>query len=170
MEASVGPPWMNGGPGNWPKVLQAGRGNIRPIILQALNERPMHGYEIIRHFAIRSNGHWKPSPGSVYPTLKKLTADGLIKAEIIGGREKYHVTRKGKLEIEGLDAADPWQGVKHPELLSMIGPLMREFMPLMHSIAMNGTRADAIAASAILQDATTKLKALHKEQKENKKL
>ncbi len=165
---AFGPPWLQSGPGNWPKVLQAGRGNIKPIILQALSEKSMHGYEIIQHFSKRSGGHWQPSPGSVYPTLRKLEAEGLIRAKENDGKTAYFVTAKGRRQADEQSTVNPWEGIKHPDLLSKIGPLMREFMPLMHQLAMTGSVAEAERASAIVKEATTKLKTLRKEIKEKK--
>jgi DNA-binding PadR family transcriptional regulator len=167
-QSSFGPPWLQGGPGNWPKVLQAGRGNIKPIILQALSEKPMHGYEIIQHFAKRSGGHWRPSPGSVYPTLRKLEAEGSIIAKQVGGKTEYYVTASGRKQAEEQSTVNPWEGIKHPDLLAKIGPVMREFMPLMHQLAMDGSKADAERAVVILEEAITKLKSLKKEIKEKK--
>jgi DNA-binding PadR family transcriptional regulator len=160
---AFGPPWLQGGPGNWPKVLQAGRGNIKPIILQALCEKPMHGYEIIQHFAKRSGGHWQPSAGSVYPTLRKLESEGSIIAKETGGKTEFYVTPKGRRQAEEQSTVNPWEGIKHPDLLAKIGPLMREFMPLMHQLAMNGSTAEAERATEIVKEATIKLKALRKE-------
>ena len=54
------------------------RGDVRAAILVLLAERPMHGYEIIQEVAERSQDLWKPSPGSVYPTLQLLVDEGLI--------------------------------------------------------------------------------------------
>ena len=53
-----------------------GRGDVRTAILVSLAEEPMHGYQIIQAIETRSNGAWKPSPGSVYPTLQLLADDG----------------------------------------------------------------------------------------------
>ena len=47
---------------------QGRRGDVRAAILALLAERPMHGYEMIQEIAERTDGVWKPSPGSVYPT------------------------------------------------------------------------------------------------------
>jgi len=163
-----GPLWLQGGPGNWPKVLQAGRGNIKPIILQALSEKPMHGYEIIQHFAKRSGGHWRPSPGSVYPTLHKLEAEGLINAKDVDGKTEYYVSPKGRRQAEEQSTVNPWEGIKHPDLLAEVGPIMREFMPIMHQLAMKGSDEDAERATSIIKEATIKLKTLSKEIKEKK--
>src|SRR5512133_2707772 len=49
-----------------------GRGDVRSAVLALLNEQPMHGYQIIREIEERTAGRWKPSAGSVYPTLQLL--------------------------------------------------------------------------------------------------
>ena len=56
------------------------RGDVRAAILKLLAERPMHGYEMIQEIAERSQNLWRPSPGSVYPTLQLLVDEGLIVA------------------------------------------------------------------------------------------
>lgn len=61
---------------------------MRAAILTLLAERPMHGYEMIQQIAERSNGLWKPSPGSVYPTLQLLDDEGLITASESAGSKK----------------------------------------------------------------------------------
>ena len=53
------------------------RGDVRAAILMLLADRPMHGYEMIQEIAERSSGLWRPSPGSVYPTLQLLVDEGL---------------------------------------------------------------------------------------------
>src|SRR5690606_36243181 len=60
---------------------RVGRGDVRAAILSLLSEQPMHGYQIIQQIEERSGGSWKPSPGSVYPTLQLLTDEGLIDVE-----------------------------------------------------------------------------------------
>ena len=56
------------------------RGDVRAAILKLLAERPMHGYEMIQEIAERSQNLWRPSPGSVYPTLQLLVDEGLLVA------------------------------------------------------------------------------------------
>jgi DNA-binding PadR family transcriptional regulator len=88
-----------------------GKGDVRTAVLALLAEKPMHGYQIIQQIEERSGGSWKPSPGSVYPTLQLLADEGLIKAEEEGGRKTYSLTPEGR---EVADAAAeksaPWMG------------------------------------------------------------
>jgi DNA-binding PadR family transcriptional regulator len=87
-----------------------GRGDVRTAVLALLAEKPMHGYQIISEIAERSGGAWKPSAGSVYPTLQLLADEGLITAEEADGRKTYSLTEGGRAEAEAsADRAAPWQ-------------------------------------------------------------
>ena len=68
---------------------RVGRGDVRAAVLALLAEKPMHGYQIIREIDERSGGSWKPSAGSVYPTLQLLADEGLISVEESNGRKTY---------------------------------------------------------------------------------
>src|SRR5829696_6653146 len=70
-------PWGHRGRGRG----RRGRGDVRAAILALLAERPMHGYEMIQDLEARTGGVWRPSPGSVYPTLQLLEDEGLIAGE-----------------------------------------------------------------------------------------
>jgi DNA-binding PadR family transcriptional regulator len=81
---------------------------VRASILALLKERPMHGYEMIQEIAERSGGAWKPSPGSVYPTLQLLEDEGLIASESEGGKKLFTLTDQGRGEAEAGPEA-PWE-------------------------------------------------------------
>jgi len=72
------------------------RGDVRTAILALLAEEPMHGYQIIGQLGERSGGMWRPSAGSVYPTLQQLEDEGLVKGEERDGRNVYALTEDGK--------------------------------------------------------------------------
>ncbi|WP_378144960.1 PadR family transcriptional regulator [Cnuibacter sp. UC19_7] len=74
---------------------RVGRGDVRAAVLTLLAERPMHGYQIIQEIEERSNGSWKPSAGSVYPTLQLLADEGLVSADESNGRKTYALTEAG---------------------------------------------------------------------------
>ncbi|OEJ97184.1 PadR family transcriptional regulator [Streptomyces thermolilacinus SPC6] len=81
---------------------------MRASILALLKERPMHGYEMIREIAERSGGAWKPSPGSVYPTLQLLEDEGAIESRSEGGKRLFALTDSGREEAESAPEA-PWE-------------------------------------------------------------
>lgn len=86
-----------------------GRGDVRAAVLALLAERPMHGYQIIQEIEERSGGAWKPSPGSVYPTLQLLADEGLITAHEADGRKTYSLTEGGRaVADESTERAAPW--------------------------------------------------------------
>ncbi len=91
---------------------RVGRGDVRAAILSLLAEQPMHGYQIIQQIEERSGGSWKPSPGSVYPTLQLLTDEGLIDVEESSGRKTYSLTDEGRAESEHTDR--PWAAADAP--------------------------------------------------------
>ncbi len=68
----------------------------------------MHGYEMIQEIGERSGGAWRPSPGSVYPTLQLLEDEGLIVSESEGGKKLFTLTDAGRAEAEGGPQA-PWE-------------------------------------------------------------
>ena len=105
------------------------RGDVRAAILVLLAERPMHGYEMIQQIAERSNGIWRPSPGSVYPTLQLLGDEGLITArETDRSKKLFELTDEGRAAAEKIETP-PWdeiaQGVDpgHVNLRVAIGQL-----------------------------------------------
>ena len=56
------------------------RGDVRSAILDVLAgaDEPVNGYQVIQQIAERSDGAWRPSPGSVYPTIQQLQDEGLV--------------------------------------------------------------------------------------------
>ena len=72
------------------------RGDVRSAILALLDDRPMHGYEMIQELEERTGGRWTPSAGSIYPTLQLLEDEGLVTAEEVDGRKVYSLTDSGR--------------------------------------------------------------------------
>jgi DNA-binding PadR family transcriptional regulator len=91
-----------------PAGTRAGKGEVRAAVLALLSERPMHGYQIIREIEDRSGGTWKPSAGSVYPTLQLLADEGVIRAEEANGRKIYSLTEAGREEAARDHSSAPW--------------------------------------------------------------
>lgn len=85
-----------------------GRGDVRSAVLALLNEQPMHGYQIIREIEERTAGRWKPSAGSVYPTLQLLADEGVVTTETAADRKIYSLTEAGREEAAAASASAPW--------------------------------------------------------------
>src|SRR6266699_3441405 len=69
------------GPSVHDRLHSAPKGLLRYYILHKIAQRPIHGYEIIQDIDSKTEGAWRPGAGSLYPILKKLVTEGLIKAE-----------------------------------------------------------------------------------------
>lgn len=80
------------------------KGYMGMALLLMINERPLSGYEIMRTMRETTHGFWKPTPGGVYPVLKKLEAEGLVRGEWLAykGRKRkiYNITEEGKRILE----------------------------------------------------------------------
>src|SRR3954466_13073051 len=93
-----GPPpfgsWA-GGPG-FGRGSRARRGDVRAALLVLLADEPRNGYGLMQEIEARSEGAWRPSPGSVYPALQQLEDEGLVRAEESGGRRLFTLTDEGR--------------------------------------------------------------------------
>jgi DNA-binding PadR family transcriptional regulator len=86
------------------------RGDVRIAMLGALADQPMHGYQVIQELERRSGGRWRPSAGSVYPTLQQLEDEGLLKASEVDGRRTYELTDAGRSELAAATEGRPaWE-------------------------------------------------------------
>ena len=56
----------------------------------------MHGYEVIQELERRTEGQWRPSAGSIYPTLQLLEDEGLVTSEEVERRRTYSLTDAGR--------------------------------------------------------------------------
>ena len=137
-----------------------GRGDVRAAVLALLAEKPMHGYQLIHEIEERSGGTWKPSPGSVYPTLQLLSDEGLLSAEESNGRKTYSLTDEGRTAAEAAaDRPAPWetQGARGN---GRSGALPRAGIELAQAAAQVGRSGDAqqvAQAVAALDEARRKL-------------
>ena len=117
-----GPPWARGRRG--PRVR---RGDVRAAILGVLAEQPMNGYQIIQQIADRTDGSWKPSPGSVYPTLQQLEDEGLVVADQAAGRRSFALSEEGRTYVgeHEDELAAPWKAFdEYEDDASDIRPLL----------------------------------------------
>ncbi len=77
------------------------RGDFAGLVLSVLQEKPMHGYEIMKALEERFNGFYKPSPGSIYPALRSLLAKGYVAVADGERRKTYRITARGQSYIMG---------------------------------------------------------------------
>ncbi|NUS83364.1 MAG: helix-turn-helix transcriptional regulator [Streptomyces sp.] len=168
---SFGPPFGGppfGGRGRGGPRGRARRGDVRASILALLRERPMHGYEMIQEIAERSAGAWRPSPGSVYPTLQLLEDEGLISSESEGGKKLFALTDEGRGEAEAGSRA-PWEDVGRGIDWESMQEIRQAGFGLMEAFAQvwkTGTAGQRQKAVAVINDSRKRLYLILAEQDE----
>jgi len=78
------------------------RGDIKFLLLEVLKEGPRHGYEIMA--AVEERTGYRPSPGSIYPTLQMLEEGGFLTSEDVDGRKVFSVTEAGLKMLDEREA------------------------------------------------------------------
>ncbi|MGV9254748.1 PadR family transcriptional regulator [Streptomyces sp. NPDC003697] len=150
-------PW--GGRGRGGARGRARRGDVRASILALLKDRPMHGYEMIQEIAERSGGAWKPSPGSVYPTLQLLEDEDLIVSESQGGKKLFSLTEPGRAAAdEGPDA--PWEEASRGVDWEALGEIRQAGVGLMEAFGQvwkTGSKEQREKALGVVNEARRKL-------------
>lgn len=132
------------------------RGDIRIALLAALKDGPAHGYELIQRLEERTGGRWKPSPGSVYPTLQLLEEAGSATSSQQDDKRVYAITEAGLAELaERVSEAggppwfDPESASSHQQLRHAVGQLVMAAK----QVGMAGNAAHIETATGILNDA-----------------
>ena len=130
-----------GGPGE----RLFGRGDLKYVILELLKDQPRHGYDIIRALEDRMRGYYRPSPGSVYPTLQMLEDLGYVSSSQQEGKKIYTITDEGRRYLEEQKStvddireriASGWEAAQRPE----VSDLMHELQQLGRALFRHGTR------------------------------
>ena len=165
-----GPPFRGRGRGGpWDRGPRGGRGgrgggrarrgDVRAAILALLAEKPMHGYEMIQELDERTGGAWKPSPGSVYPTLTMLEEEGLVTAVEADGKRRFTLTEEGTEAVAGREGPAPWEQVVSDadpavfQLKDVLGSTMAAVTQVFRA----GTSAQQAKAAEILTDTRRRL-------------
>jgi DNA-binding PadR family transcriptional regulator len=90
---------------------------VKFLILEILSERPRHGYDVISALEEKSGGRYRPSPGSVYPTLQLFEQGGFVTSADVDGKRVYTITESGRAllatrpaeaEAKACDENHPW--------------------------------------------------------------
>ncbi len=154
---------LGGGPfGGWGRGprgrgRKARRGDIRTAALLLLAEEPRNGYQIMQEVEERSDGAWRPSPGSVYPALQQLEDEGLIRSQEVDGRKLLALTDAGKALVQerGADKPAPWEemsGDVSSEYHELAG-LMREAASAFVQVMRSGSPEQLAKAREVLAGA-----------------
>jgi DNA-binding PadR family transcriptional regulator len=123
-----------------------GRGDLKVVILELLKDQPRHGYDIIRALEERMRGRYRPSPGSVYPTLQMLEDLGYVTSSQQEGKKVYTITDEGRRYLdEQQSTVDDirsritagWDAAQQPE----VSDVMHEVQQLARALFRSGTHS-----------------------------
>jgi DNA-binding PadR family transcriptional regulator len=133
----------------------ARRGDVRAAVLALLAERPMHGYEIIQQIEERSGGVWRPSPGSIYPSLQLLADEGLVTGDETGGRRLFTLTDAGREEAARREGASPFTRERDEDfaVAHRFREEMGQLAMAVWQVAQAGTEAQRTEILGVLADA-----------------
>jgi DNA-binding PadR family transcriptional regulator len=133
---------------------KARRGDIRTAALLLLAEEPRNGYQIMQEVEERSDGTWRPSPGSVYPALQQLEDEGLIRSEEQDGRKLFALTDEGRaiVQARGEDRPAPWEEMSGDvsDQAHELGRLIREVASAFTQVVKSGSEAQMGEARKVL--------------------
>jgi DNA-binding PadR family transcriptional regulator len=136
---------------------RARRGDVRAGILALLAEQARNGYQIMQELESRSGGVWRPSPGSVYPALRQLEDEGLVRAAESGGGRVFELTERGRAYVKehAGEVAAPWDALSSAagdDVMGMIS-LARQLGVAAVQVVRAGNAAQIAEARKIVADA-----------------
>lgn len=156
--------------GRFGRGRKARRGDIRTAALLLLAEEPRNGYQIMQEVQERSEGVWRPSPGSVYPALQQLEDEGLIRSEEAQGRKLFHLTDAGRAAVQDRDASAPapWEEMSSDvgETAHELGQAARSVMVAFAQVMRTGDEKQMAQARAVLANTRRELYRILAEQDE----
>ena len=170
------PPWLAGlfgmGQPDQRRGPRVRRGDVRSAILDVLREaaareEPINGYQVIQQIAAKSNDAWRPSPGSVYPTIQQLQDEGLVEEDEEHGRRTLRLTALGATYVhENTDKLDAvWEPFERSERAEResgsdfadLKPEIGQVMGAVWQILTQGSDQQRAAAVDILVDTRRRL-------------
>src|SRR5579875_2292570 len=133
------------------------RGDVRAAALSLLTEGPRNGYQIIQEISERTDGVWRPSPGSVYPALQQLEDEGLIQPETgESGRKAFALTDEGRTYTESHadELAASWDAVTGSvdDGEVQLRQLIRQVLMAVSQVSQAGSAAQVKQAGQVLTD------------------
>lgn len=164
------------------------KGFLRYYVLKLLDEKPMSGSEIMEEIERRSEGCWKPSPGSIYPLLAWLQDRGYIKELLTeeSGVKRYKLTEQGETFLrQHLEARREMQKrlrfftppfsdflwfEPHPKEVQKLRETARRLMTALWDLKINlrerFSKEIAVEAKSVLEQTVERIEKINKKFKE----
>jgi DNA-binding PadR family transcriptional regulator len=147
---------FGGGPGPRGRGRRR-RGDVRIAMLLLLAEEPSNGYKLMQTLEERSDGRWRPSPGSVYPALAQLEDEGFVKQVETDSGKAYEITDAGREHLaERGDQKAPWEEEDEDEITDghkAFGKVLVSTAKAAAQVAREGDEQQIAKATALLTEA-----------------
>jgi DNA-binding PadR family transcriptional regulator len=130
------------------------RGDLRAALLLLLADEPRNGYQLMQAIEELSGGRWRPSPGSIYPTLSQLEDQGLIRASEREGGRLFEPTDAGRKHLEERHDHDPpWAQSDEPEAIGDLRTQLKQLGVAAMQVAHAGQEDQIARAAGALAEA-----------------
>ena len=120
----------------------------------------MHGYQLMQLIAERSEGAWRPSPGTIYPVLAQLEDEGLVEVTRGQGRKLATLTDAGRAYVteNAAELGDPFASLRENlgSQVDLRGPV-EDVASAARQIVRSGTAGQQEAAGTVLREARRSL-------------
>src|SRR3954471_10300851 len=140
---------------------RARRGDVRAAALVLLDEESRNGYQLMQEIEQRSDGAWRPSPGSVYPALQQLEDEGLVRTNQADGRRVYELTEEGRAHVEAHreELGAPWEAFTRDvgDETREVGGLLKDVAFAAAQVLRAGDEAQLERARKVLAEAKRSL-------------
>jgi DNA-binding PadR family transcriptional regulator len=134
---------------------RARRGDVRLAVLRLLADEPRNGYQLMQTIEERSGGEWRPSPGSMYPTLSQLEDEALIRSAEADGSRVFEITDAGREHLETrAGEPDPWtpSDGRSENAMAELGPLVIGIGKAVWQVASVGSEQQRARALELLDE------------------
>jgi DNA-binding PadR family transcriptional regulator len=129
------------------------RGDVRAALLLLLAEEPRNGYQLMQAIEERSRGHWRASPGSVYPTLQQLEDEGLIRPIDADGTKLFELTDAGHEQTMSRHHAPPWHSEEDTKTMDDMKQQLKQMHVAVAQVIRAGDDEQVRRAAKTLADA-----------------
>ena len=141
----------------------------RANILQALDDGPKTGHEIIKLIESQTAFGISVSPSSIYPQLENLTDQGLLKVEVVKDRKTFALTKSGRAALKDQNSSSPmnggepddvspmWLGPKWVDLRGGLANSSKRLAKVALEVSQYGTKEQQESAAIAIDEARKKI-------------
>ena len=130
------------------------RGDVRAALLLMLAEEPRNGYQLMQTIEDRSGGRWRPSPGSVYPTLAQLEDEGFVRAAEREGAKVFELTDAARKHLRAHhELTPPWENEDDPATLGDLKTQLKQMVIAASQVMRAGDEQQVGRAAETLAEA-----------------